>query len=109
MARVAVSYAKVEEQPVGADRLFKVMMRLEFALKEIGFCRSANKQNAEVDWDRFANERLGASFFDALKASDCQRHREPELGADGCSLERPRFDGRSETCQEQSLSRWEER
>jgi hypothetical protein len=70
LARVAVSYAKVEEQPVGADRLFKVMMRLEFALKEIGFCRSANKQNAEVDWDRFANERLGASFFDALKASD---------------------------------------
>lgn len=62
----------VEQQPVGADRLFKIMMRLEFALKEIGFCRSANNQNAEVqvEWDRFANERLGASFFDAIKVSD---------------------------------------
>lgn len=44
------------------------MMRLEFALKEIGYCKNAGNQNAEVDWDRFANERLGASFFDAMKA-----------------------------------------
>ncbi|MDT0683098.1 hypothetical protein RM543_10405 [Roseicyclus sp. F158] len=68
MAAVEVNYSKSEEHPVGADRLFKVMMRLEFALKEIGYCKTAGNQKAEVDWDRFANERLGASFFNAMKA-----------------------------------------
>ena len=64
---VEVNYAKTEEHPVGAYRLFKVMMRLEFGLKETGYCRLARKQSAEIDWDRFANERLGESFFDAIK------------------------------------------
>jgi hypothetical protein len=66
---VEVRYGKIEDLPVGADRLFKVMMRLEFALKEIGFCRTANSQSAEVDWDRFANDRLGSAFFDEVQAS----------------------------------------
>lgn len=66
---IEVNYAKTQEHPVGADRLFKVMTRFEFGLKEIGYCRTARNQNAEVDWDRFANERLGASFFDAITAA----------------------------------------
>ena len=69
LASVQVDYAKIEEHPAGGDRLFKVMMRLEFALKEIGYCRAVRNQAAEVDWDRFANERLGRSFFDEIKAS----------------------------------------
>ena len=69
MAVVEVNYSKTEEHPAGADRLFKVMMRLEFGLKEIGYCQTTRNQNAEVDWDRFANERLGVSFFDAMKAA----------------------------------------
>lgn len=68
LANFEVSYEKIEEYPAGADRFFKVMMRLEFALKEIGYCRTANNQKAEVDWDRFVNERLGASFFDEVNA-----------------------------------------
>lgn len=64
---IEVNYSKIEEHPLGADRLFKVMMRLEFALKETGCCRATSNHYAEVDWDRFANERLGASFFDAIK------------------------------------------
>lgn len=70
MAAAAVNYSKSEEHPIGADRLFKVMMRLEFALKEIGYCKIAGSQNAEVDWDRFANKRLGAPFFDSIRAED---------------------------------------
>ena len=66
LVSVKVDYAKIEEYPAEADRLFKVMMRLEFALKEIGFCRAANNQNTGVDWDRFANERLGTPFFNTI-------------------------------------------
>jgi len=66
---LTVDYSKIDEHPVGADRLFKVMMRLEFGLKEIGYCRTASNQNTEVDWDRFANERLGASFFNTTKVA----------------------------------------
>ena len=54
MAGIEVNYSMTEEHPIGADRLFKVMMRLEFGLKEIGYCKAARNQNAEVDWDRFA-------------------------------------------------------
>lgn len=64
-----VSYAKTEEHPARAVELFKVMMRLEFAIKEIGYCRPTGNQYALVDWDRFANECLGAAFFDAIKAA----------------------------------------
>ena len=64
-----VNYAKTKEYPVGADQLFRVMMRLEFALKEIGYCRPTRNQSAAVDWDRFTNERLGAAFFNAIAAS----------------------------------------
>lgn len=69
MAGVEVNYAKTEEHPVGAGRLFKVMMRLEFGVKELGYFRAGKKLNAEVDWDRFANERLGTSFFNAMKVA----------------------------------------
>jgi hypothetical protein len=64
-----VNYAKIEEYPAKADRLFKVMMRLEFALKENGYCRDTNRQAAEVDWDGFANACLGATFFELIKAA----------------------------------------
>lgn len=70
MANDEVDYAKIAEHPVGGDRLFKVMMRLEFALKEIGYFRAAKtNQAAEVDWDRFANQLLGRRFFELIKAS----------------------------------------
>lgn len=69
LAGVEVNYSKTDEHPPGADLLFKVMMRLEFGLKEIGYYQTARNQNAEVDWDKFANERLGAPFFDAMKAA----------------------------------------
>jgi hypothetical protein len=68
LVTVDVNYAKIEEHPAGCDRLLKVMMRLEFALKGIGCCRAVKKQNVKVDWDRFANERLGSAFFDEVEA-----------------------------------------
>lgn len=66
---IEVDYAKTEEHPVQAIELFKVMMRLEFAIKEIGYCKTTGNQKASVDWDRFANECLGAVFFDAIKTA----------------------------------------
>lgn len=69
MKALEVSYEAIEEWPIGADRMFMVMMRLEFALKEIGYCRRARNGSAEVDWDKFAKERLGAPFFDLICAA----------------------------------------
>ena len=69
-----IDYEIIKEQPDGAECLFRVMTRLEYALKKIDFLKrpnkkNADKKNAEVDWDRFATERLGAQFFDTVKAS----------------------------------------
>ena len=64
-----VDYTKIEELPDGADCLFKVMMRLEFALKENGFCVKAKTSQyvyAQVDWCKF-NEYLGEEFFCKVK------------------------------------------
>ncbi len=69
LVSVKVDYSKIDACPSESDRLFKVMMRLEFALKEIGCGRRGRGQVAEVDWDKFANERLGKKFFDEIKAS----------------------------------------
>lgn len=49
LAGAEVNYSKTDEHPAEADRLFKVMMRLEFALKEIGYCQTAGNQNPEVE------------------------------------------------------------
>ena len=66
---VEVDYAKIEDYPEGGDRLFKIMMRLEFSLKEIGYSRAANSNSVEVDWDRFSNISLGRLFFEKIKES----------------------------------------
>lgn len=69
MVENQVNYLKIEDIPEQGPQLFKVMMRLEFALKEIGFCRYGNGQSAEVDWDKYSNEELGAEFFEEIEAS----------------------------------------
>lgn len=61
-----INYQKIEEVPAGAERLFKVMMRLEFALKEIGFARLRPNGSVEVDWNRFAKHGVSQNFIDRL-------------------------------------------
>jgi hypothetical protein len=50
-----------------ANRLFRVMMRLEFALKDVGFFTRGRRSLAEVDWVRFANDQLSADFWQRIK------------------------------------------
>ena len=67
MESVEVDYKMVEKQPDGADCLFRVMMRLEFALKKRKFLRR-NRRYADVDWKKFA-KHLGEQFFEDVKES----------------------------------------
>jgi len=43
------------------------MMRLEFALKDTGYAVAGRRQTAEVQWDRYANEKLGSEFWEKIK------------------------------------------
>ena len=70
MTVAEVDYSKIEDVSEEASRLFKVMMRLEFALKDVGFFVPGRRALAEVDWVRFANDRLGADFWQSIKLAD---------------------------------------
>ncbi|MEM6891058.1 MAG: hypothetical protein AAF636_23420 [Pseudomonadota bacterium] len=65
-----VDYSKIDDVSEEASRLFKVMMRLEFALKDVGFFVPGRRAVAEVDWVRFANDQLGADFWQRIKSAD---------------------------------------
>jgi hypothetical protein len=58
----------VDHYPRNALNFFKIMMRLEYALKAAGFARNQNG-SVEVCWDNFANQELGRDFFDQVVKS----------------------------------------
>ena len=70
MTTLEVDYSKINDVSDDANRLFKVMMRLEFALKDVGFFVRGRRAVAEVDWVRFANEQLGQDFWREIKLAD---------------------------------------
>lgn len=70
MAAPKVDYSRIDNVSEEANRLFKVMMRLEFALKDLGFFASGRRAIAEVDWVRFANDQLDADFWQRIKVAD---------------------------------------
>ena len=47
-----------------AFAFFRLFAQFEYALKAMGYGRAGNRQAAEADWDRFANE-VGARLFAA--------------------------------------------
>ncbi|WP_323041746.1 hypothetical protein [Gemmobacter sp.] len=58
-----INYARIDEVAADGVRLFKCMMRLEFAIKEAGYVRRGRNDIAEVDWDRYTSNELGSDFF----------------------------------------------
>lgn len=62
-----VDYSRSESVNADGIRLFKVMMRLEFALKDTGYAVSGRRQAAEVAWDDYAKKRLGKDFWEKVK------------------------------------------
>jgi len=46
--------------------IFKIFAQYESSLKEHGYFDSAHRQKIIVDWDRFANEKIGRDFLDQL-------------------------------------------
>ncbi|MDA8707955.1 hypothetical protein N9M10_01130 [Hellea sp.] len=60
----------LDDHPKDAVKLFKTMMRFEFALKELGFIYIYRNENVGVNWDRFANESLTSSFYEKIKSSN---------------------------------------
>lgn len=67
MTAQEVDYSKIEEIALDGIRLFKVMMRLEYALKDTGYAVHGQKQFVEVAWDQYANTRLDSTFWDKIK------------------------------------------
>lgn len=67
MAEQQINYSKINEVADDGIILFKCMMRLEFAVKEAGYVRRGQNDAAEVDWDRYANERLGSDFWQQVR------------------------------------------
>lgn len=63
-----IDLQSVDNHPADAVNFFKVMMRLEYALKAIGFAEM-NGARLEICWDRFANEHLGKVFFETITHS----------------------------------------
>lgn len=70
MTITEVDYSKAEDVSDQGIRLFKVMMRLEFALKDIGYGVPDQRQVAGVNWNRYTKEKLGASFWVKVKKSN---------------------------------------
>jgi hypothetical protein len=63
-----IDMRKIDDHPAGAVQFFKVMMRLEYALKANGYAEM-NNNRLEICWDRFANESLGMPFFNTIRDS----------------------------------------
>lgn len=63
-----INFRKIDSHPADAVRFFKIMMRLEYALKAIAFARMS-RDALEICWDRFANERVGAGLFKTIRDS----------------------------------------
>lgn len=57
----------IDKHPKDAVLFFKVMMRLEYSLKEKGFV-CPTQHGFRIDWDRFSNELLGQNFFERVAA-----------------------------------------
>ena len=70
MVNQNVDYSKIDDIANDGLRLFKVMMRLEFALKDLGYCKLGRGQAAEVTWDKYANEKLGQPFLEKIRTSE---------------------------------------
>ena len=60
----------LDSHPKDAVKLFKMMMRFEFALKELGFTSTYRNGNVRVNWDKFANESLTSSFYEKIESSN---------------------------------------
>lgn len=70
MNSATVDYSKIADVSDNGVRLFKVMMRLEFALKDRGYLKTHENDKdtrVEIDWDQFANKCLGKEFWLKVK------------------------------------------
>ncbi len=60
-----IDCSRLDDHPDDAVLFFKIMMRLEYALKDLGFA-SQTGTFLRVDWSRYANEVLEADFLREL-------------------------------------------
>lgn len=69
LTALEIDYSKAKNVSDQGVKLFMVMMRLEFALKDIGFGVPGRRQAAEVNWDHYTNEKLGSPFWEKIKVA----------------------------------------
>ena len=61
-SELEIDCSRLDDHPQYAVRFFKIMMRLEYALKELGFAKS-NGRHIRLDRKRYVKEKLGQSFL----------------------------------------------
>lgn len=61
----------VDDSFPDAEFFFKVMTRLEFSIKDYGYVkpRGPHNRSAEIDWDRFIDEKLNDELLIAVEKS----------------------------------------
>lgn len=52
-----------------AFKFFKLFAQYESALKEQGYFTKGSRDLVSVDWDRFANQKIGSNFLQELGAT----------------------------------------
>ena len=68
LSEMQIDWSKIEDHPHQAVRFFKIMMRLEFALKELGFAES-NGRSIRLQRCRYVRERLPKQFLRGFRDS----------------------------------------
>lgn len=65
-----ISFDAIDNHPADAVRFFKIMMRLEYALKACGFAAmDRNNRYVSVQWDDFVRDRVDREFFEKIRDS----------------------------------------
>ncbi|WP_299736921.1 hypothetical protein [uncultured Roseobacter sp.] len=62
-----IDLSAANKLPPSGDEFVRIIIRFEYALKEIGYYRAGSGEGAEVCWDQFVNNRLGPAFFERIK------------------------------------------
>lgn len=55
-----------EQLDVLACQLFKIFAEYEYALKQDGYFKNTNRGDIIIDWNKFANEKIGNDFLESL-------------------------------------------
>jgi hypothetical protein len=63
-----IDHSRADSLPTRGDELMRIIARFEYALKESDYGKAGYNGEAEVDWDKFANQSLKACFLEKVRS-----------------------------------------